>query len=426
MKKIKIGLLLTALIMISLGPTKVRANWADCYTKMNKEAAVSIGDTFTYDLGIGGPTTDTYVYGLHYVIMYDQDVLEPISVADGGVGSYYKWENITSNVYEDKVSFNKLVVDIKTDDKSKYLDDNTDTRDLLKIGYVKFKVKNTKKTSTRIILYQTYKEDLIQGSFYNSSSSYYYSYNNYSGYKQSPCYTDITTYINLYNKDSDATLKSLKVKETNITPEFNKNTLNYKAEVLNEIDTINIEAICSGKNCQVKGAGEQKLQVGDNTFNIEVISESGSSQTYTIKINRKEKVEAYLKELSIKNNKLSPEFNPETLEYLVFVASDIEKLDLSYLANDTESKVKITGNDKFVTGNNLVEIIVTNNIDDVTVERKYHLNVIKEALEDTTLMDNNKKIIEKQQIIIIIISSILLISNIIWIIKVVKMKRSRN
>lgn len=423
MKKVKIGLLLVSLLIGCFGITEVRANWADCYTKMDKDVAVSIGDTFTYNLGIGGNTYGNSVYGLHYVILYDQDILEPISLADGGVGSYYKWENIVSNVYEVKGTFNRLVVDINTNDKNKYLSDNTDIKDLLKIGYVKFRVKNTKKTSTKIMLYQTYKEDIIQGSFYNSSSSFYYSYDDYIGNKQSPCYTDITTYINLYNKDSDATLKNLKIKEVDISPKFDKNTLNYKAEVLNEIDTINIEAVCNGSNCQVKGNGEQKLVVGDNTFLVEVISESGNSQTYTIKINRREKVEAYLKDLKVKNNKLSPEFDSLNTEYLVFVTSDVEKLDLSYITNDELTKVKIVGNDKFVTGNNLVEIIVTNNDDDSKAERKYHINVIKEKAEDTTIMDNNKKIIERQKIIIIIVSSMLIISNIIWIIKVVKMKR---
>lgn len=423
MKKIKIGLLLVSLLIGCFGITEVRADWADCYTKMDEDVAVSIGDTFTYNLGIGGNTYGNLVYGLHYVILYDQDILEPVSLADGGVGSYYKWENISSNIYEVNGTFNRLVVDINTNDKSKYLDDNTDIKDLLKIGYVKFRVKNTKKTSTKIMLYQTYKEDIIQGSFYNSSSSFYYSYNDYIGNKQSPCYTDITTYINLYNKDSDATLKNLKIKEVDISPKFDKNTLNYKAEVLNEIDTINIEAVCNGSNCQVKGNGEQKLEVGDNTFSVEVISESGNSQIYTIKINRREKVEAYLKDLKVKNNKLSPEFDSLNTEYLVFVTSDIEKLDLSYITNDELTKVKIVGNNKFVTGNNLVEIIVTNNDDDSKAERKYRINVIKEKAEDTTIIDNNKKIIERQKIIIIIVSSMLIVSNIIWIIKVVKMKR---
>ena len=131
----------------------------------------------------------------------------------------------------------------------------------------------------------------------------------------------------------------------------------------------------------------------------------------------------YLKDLKVKNNKLSPEFDSLNTEYLVFVTSDIEKLDLSYITNDELTKVKIVGNNKFVTGNNLVEIIVTNNDDDSKAERKYHINVIKEKAEDPTIMDNNKKIIERQKIIIIIVSSMLIVSNIIWIIKVVKMKR---
>lgn len=423
MKKINLKLLCFFLLIGCLGITKVRADWAGCYAKMNKDEAVSIGDTFTYDLGIDGNTTDISVYGLHYVILYDQNILEPVSISDGGVGSYYNWENISSNVYEEKGTYNRLVVDIKTNDKNKFLDDKRDIKELLKIGYVKFKVKDTKKTSTKIMLYQTYREDLVNGSFYSSSSSYYYAYSSYAGNKQSPCYTEITTYINIYNKDSDATLKDLKVNEVDITPKFNKNTLNYEAIVKNEIDTINIEATCNGNNCKVKGTGKQNLSVGNNTFKVEVTSERGNSQTYTININRKEKTEAYLESLSIKNNKLSPEFNPDNLEYILFVSNDVKKLDLSYVANDKNASVKIVGNENFVEGNNEVKIIVSNSDNDSKAERKYHINVIKEKEENTTLIDNNTKLIKKQRIIMIILSSILVISNILWIVKVSKLKK---
>ena len=48
----------------------------------------------------------------------------------------------------------------------------------------------------------------------------------------------------------------------------------------------------------------RQKELGALNGHIEVTSESGNSQIYTININRKEKIEAYLESLSIKNNKL--------------------------------------------------------------------------------------------------------------------------
>ena len=127
--------------------------------------------------------------------------------------------------------------------------------------------------------------------------------------------------------------------------------------------------------------------------------------------------------MSIKNNKLSPEFNPDNLEYILFVSNDVKKLDFSYVANDKNASVKIVGNENFVEGNNEVKIIVSNSDNESKAERKYHINVIKEKEENTTLIDNNTKLIKKQRIIMIILSSILVISNILWIVKVSKIKK---
>ena len=107
----------------------------------------------------------------------------------------------------------------------------------------------------------------------------------------------------------------------------------------------------------------------------------------------------------IRDNGASDEFNPISL------------------ANDKNASVKVVGNENFVEGNNEVKIIVSNSDNESKAERKYHINVIKEKEENTTLIDNNTKLIKKQRIIMIILSSILVISNILWIVKVSKIKK---
>lgn len=87
---------------------------------------------------------------------------------------------------------------------------------------------------------------------------------------------------------TNADLKSLYVDGYEITPEFNKNTLEYELEVENEIDKITIKAGKADGSASVSGTGEKELTEGLNKFNIVVTAEKGNKKTYVINITRKE------------------------------------------------------------------------------------------------------------------------------------------
>lgn len=87
---------------------------------------------------------------------------------------------------------------------------------------------------------------------------------------------------------TNANLKSITVDGYELTPVFNKNTLEYKVEVPNEIANVNISASKEDSTAQVSGDGAKELTEGDNKFEIVVTAQKGNSKTYVVNVYRKE------------------------------------------------------------------------------------------------------------------------------------------
>lgn len=66
-----------------------------------------------------------------------------------------------------------------------------------------------------------------------------------------------------------------------------------------------------------------------------------------------------LAKLEVKLEGLTPEFKKDVTDYTIKVPNSIEKLDIIAEAEDSKSKVEISGNDKLVEGDNIVKILVT-------------------------------------------------------------------
>lgn len=87
---------------------------------------------------------------------------------------------------------------------------------------------------------------------------------------------------------TNADLKSLSVEGYEITPVFNKNTLEYELEVENEIEKVTIKAGKADSSASISGTGEKELTEGLNKFEIVVTAEKGNKKTYVVNITRKE------------------------------------------------------------------------------------------------------------------------------------------
>lgn len=87
---------------------------------------------------------------------------------------------------------------------------------------------------------------------------------------------------------SNANLKSITVGEYSLSPEFNKDTLEYEVEVPNEIEIVNVSASKEDATSTVTGTGDITLTEGNNKVTIAVTAQKGNTKNYVINIYRKE------------------------------------------------------------------------------------------------------------------------------------------
>ena len=86
------------------------------------------------------------------------------------------------------------------------------------------------------------------------------------------------------NRTGDTSLKSLNVSNTNIKYENGK-TL-YTATVSKSIDNVMITGRTTDPNATLIGTGSKNLNIGLNTFELQVQSSGGKQEKYTIQITR--------------------------------------------------------------------------------------------------------------------------------------------
>ena len=85
-------------------------------------------------------------------------------------------------------------------------------------------------------------------------------------------------------KSSNNYLDNLRIEGYEISPKFDKQTIEYTVKGTIKESEINIIATPSDNKATIQGAGKVKVQ-GNDQFRIDVIAESGTVRTYTIYLN---------------------------------------------------------------------------------------------------------------------------------------------
>ena len=85
-----------------------------------------------------------------------------------------------------------------------------------------------------------------------------------------------------YSKDNN--LKSLSVEGYEISPAFDKNTLEYTVSVPDTVEKINVKAVANDAKARIKGTGTINISEGANKIEVIVTAENGSVKTYTLNI----------------------------------------------------------------------------------------------------------------------------------------------
>lgn len=182
------------------------------------------------------------------------------------------------------------------------------------------------------------------------------------------------------NSSSGTNVSNSSTSSNSKKKEDDKPTFSSVNETVYANDSVNVRASYSTSSTLLgslkKGDSVTRTGKGDNGWS----KVSYNGQTAYIKSSfltiekPEESNNKTLKSLTVAEYKLTPDFSSDVTEYSLTVGADVESLDIEAVAEDNASKVKITGNDNLLMGENTVEITVT--AEDGTV-RTYSINVTK-------------------------------------------------
>jgi hypothetical protein len=132
---------------------------------------------------------------------------------------------------------------------------------------------------------------------------------------------NITVNRNAANTNAD--LGSLTVSGGTLTPVFHKDTLGYTVNVPYETDSITITGAAASAQATVTGNGKKGLLTGNNTYNIVVTAQNGTTtKTYRVTVIRAASSlsgDPRLKALAVTPGTLTPAFHADTVKYTVNV-----------------------------------------------------------------------------------------------------------
>ena len=137
-------------------------------------------------------------------------------------------------------------------------------------------------------------------------------------------------------------LQGIKVDGVEIE-DFDPETLEYTLNIPDTTEEVNLEAILGRPSQTISGDGKIEIGFGTTTHEVNVLSEDGNVLT-TYTINFQKSNSSKLKSLKIEDYKLTPDFDPETLEYTVEISTGSLYVDVDAVAFDKTATVSIEGN----------------------------------------------------------------------------------
>lgn len=175
--------------------------------------------------------------------------------------------------------------------------------------------------------------------------------------------------ININRKDirsGNNKLSSLSVNGGTLSPKFNSNTESYSISVPYSISSLTINAKAEDAKAKVSISNNNLVAEETTAVKVIVTAENGSTKTYTINATRGKdpnkvlSTNNYLSNLTVSTGTLSPSFNKEQENYIVYLPYEIDSIKINTQVEDTRyATVKIEGPDKLSTGNNNYKITVT-------------------------------------------------------------------
>ena len=190
-------------------------------------------------------------------------------------------------------------------------------------------------------------------------------------------------------RSNNANLSSLKVSGQDLSPGFNKNTTTYSMTVPFSVSSLDIKTTTEDSNAKVSITGNKNLPAEATTpVTIKVTAENGTVKTYTINVTREKDPNKpksnnnYLTTIGANIGILSPVFDKEKLNYVIYLPYEIDKIELTVDVEDKQYGVlETSGPETLNVGTNRYEFKVT--AEDGTT-RSYIVNVIRGANVDAS------------------------------------------
>ena len=85
-------------------------------------------------------------------------------------------------------------------------------------------------------------------------------------------------------------LDELKIENYELTPEFSKDIYEYKVNIDEDIEKLNMEPISNDKDITIEVKGNENLKIGDNLINITLKKDGVEEKVYNITVTKKENV----------------------------------------------------------------------------------------------------------------------------------------
>lgn len=181
-------------------------------------------------------------------------------------------------------------------------------------------------------------------------------------------------------KRSDAKLYGITVANVAYSPAFNSDIFTYTATVPYEVDKVSLDYFRNNNGSTVTVSGN-KLEVGENTITFKVVSEDGKNTNYYKVLitrqpdpNYKKSDDATLSELTLDAGALSPVFDPNITDYVVYVPFETKTVTATAAGG---SKSTVAGTEPLtLTGEDDV-ITVTCTAEDGVSRKTYTVHVVR-------------------------------------------------
>lgn len=236
-------------------------------------------------------------------------------------------------------------------------------------------------------------------------------------------FEEVSTSVNITRKSSINNLYSLDASIGTFDTAFDKDVTVYTLTVPYDTKEVILSGSLEDILSTVDGLFKYELTEDKTTAIITVTAEDGSTKVYTVYI-VKEKPSVvptpvvyyyssnnYLKTLEAKGYEIK--FDRDTLEYELNVNNDVKSLDITAIAEDSRSRVEITGNENFKTGKNTVIISVKAENGDV---REYKLIVNRKNTTTTTTLTEEEESGSTAEKVVIIILIVLVVLGLLYLI----------